>query len=88
MGITWEWALSFAGIPIFILGVETWKFAKRYYGWFNKGEPDRVKKDASLSLRQGFFTMARTVTHQSTHGMSSRSTTIEKRPISQGADQV
>lgn len=83
--ITWEWALAFAGIPVFLIGVETWKFTKRATGWFNKGESDRVKKDASLSLRQGFFTMARTMTRTS---MSSRTTTMEKRPIGPGEDQV
>lgn len=29
---------------------------KRHWGLFNGGISDRVKKDASLSLRQGFFT--------------------------------
>lgn len=85
-GIGWEWGLAFAGIPIFIVGVEAWKFLKRKYGWFNGGESDRVRKDASLSLRQGFFTMARTMTRTS---MSSRTTTMEKRPVSaRGDDQV
>jgi Na+-exporting ATPase len=84
-GITWEWALSFAGIPVFVIGVEIWKFLKRYYGWFNGGESDRIKKDASLSLRQGFFTMARTMTRNS---IGSRTITMEKRPISRGDDLV
>ncbi|KAA8910141.1 potassium/sodium efflux P-type ATPase [Sphaerosporella brunnea] len=84
-GIDWEWALSFAGIPVFIIGTEIWKFMKRYFGWFNGGESDRIKKDASLSLRQGFFTMARTMTRGS---LSSRTTTMEKRPVFHGDDQV
>lgn len=87
-GITWEWALSIGAVPIFILGVELWKFTKRYTGWFNRGESDRVKKDASLSLRQGFFTMAKTITQpnsirsrrNSMSGVGSRTTTMEKRP--------
>lgn len=54
--ITWEWALSIGSIPIFILGVEVWKFMKRHWGLFNGRISDRVKKDASLSIRQGFFT--------------------------------
>lgn len=83
--ITWEWALALAGIPVFITGVEIWKFTKRCTGWFNDGDSDRVKKDASLSLRQGFFTMARTMTRNS---MSSRTTTMEKRPVGNGDDQA
>ncbi|KAI5793196.1 hypothetical protein EDC01DRAFT_655546 [Geopyxis carbonaria] len=84
-GITWEWAIAVAGVPIFIIGIEIWKFIKRYYGLFNGGESDRIKKDASLSLRQGFFTMARTMTRGS---LSSRTTTFDKRPLSRGEDQV
>jgi Na+-exporting ATPase len=79
-GITWEWALSIGAIPVFIIGVETWKFIKRYTGWFNHGESDRVKKDISLSLRQGFFTMARTITQPTS--TRSRTTTMEKRSAS------
>lgn len=30
---------------------------KRHWGLFNGGVSDRVRKDASLSLRQGFFAM-------------------------------
>ncbi|TGZ81585.1 potassium/sodium eff [Ascodesmis nigricans] len=83
--ITWEWALAFAGVPVFIMGVEIWKFIKRSTGWFNKGESDRVKRDASLSLKQGFFTMARSMTRTS---IGSRTTTMEKRPTTNGDDQV
>lgn len=54
--ITWEWALSVGSIPIFIFGIEAWKFVKRHWGFFNGRVSDRVRKDASLSLRQGFFT--------------------------------
>lgn len=84
--ITWEWAVSAAGVPIFIFGIEVWKFIKRKWGLFNNGESDRIKKDSSLSLRQGFFTMARTMTRTS---MGSRTTTMEKRPMNdKGDDQV
>ncbi|CUS14038.1 unnamed protein product [Tuber aestivum] len=86
-GITWEWALSFGAIPVFICGVEAWKFIKRKYGLFNNRESDRVKKDASLSLRQGFFTMAKTVTRTSSAGIS-RSTTMEKRSVARGDEVV
>jgi len=91
-GISWQWALSFAGIPIFIIGVEAWKFCKRYYGLFNDGESDRVKRDASLGLRQGFFTMAKTMGSRVSIG--SRTTTMEKRGtmerrgVERGDDQV
>jgi hypothetical protein len=76
--ITWEWALSIGAIPVFVCGVEAWKFVKRKYGLFNNREPDRVKKDASLSLRQGFFTVAKTMTRTSSIGVSRR-TSIEKQ---------
>lgn len=78
-GISWEWGLSIGAVPVFILGVETWKYIKRKYGLFNAGVSDRVKKDASISFRQGFFTMAKTMTRTSTGGMS-RATSMEKRP--------
>ncbi|KAF8467631.1 P-type ATPase-like protein [Kalaharituber pfeilii] len=78
-GITWEWGLSFGAIPVFVIGVEAWKFIKRKYGLFNAGVSDRIKKDASISLRQGFFTMAKTMTRTSTSGNLSRNTTMEKR---------
>jgi magnesium-transporting ATPase (P-type) len=86
-GITWEWALSFGAIPVFVCGVEAWKFIKRKYGLFNNRESDRVKKDASLSLRQGFFTMAKTMTRTSSAGIS-RSTTVEKRSPVKGDEMI
>lgn len=77
-GITWEWALSVGAVPVFICGVEAWKFIKRKFGLFNGGVSDRVKKDASISFRQGFFTMAKTMTRTSSANVS-RTTTMEKR---------
>ncbi|OAA58424.1 potassium/sodium efflux P-type ATPase [Niveomyces insectorum RCEF 264] len=32
--ITWEWALVFAGLVVFLGAVEAWKYAKRRNGWF------------------------------------------------------
>ena len=58
-GITWEWGLSFGAIVIFVLGVEAWKGMKRQFGWFRVGEEVRTDK---LSLNQGFFSFARTLT--------------------------
>ncbi|PWW78360.1 potassium/sodium eff [Tuber magnatum] len=86
-GITWEWALSFGAVPVFVCGVEAWKFIKRKYGLFNNRQSDRVKKDASLSLRQGFFTVAKTMTRTSSAGIS-RSTTMEKRSVVKGDEVV
>ena len=74
-GITWEWGLSIGAVPVFIVGVEAWKFVKRKYGWFNGGLSDRVKKDASVSLRQGFWTLGRVV---------SRVATREKKEVEGG----
>ena len=58
-GITWEWGLSFGAIVVFVIGVETWKGMKRQLGWFRVGEEVRTDK---LSLNQGFFSFARTLT--------------------------
>ncbi|KZF24870.1 Na+-exporting ATPase [Xylona heveae TC161] len=33
-GITWEWALSFGAIFVFLAAVEAWKALKRRFGWF------------------------------------------------------
>ena len=60
-GITWEWGLAFGGVIIFVLGVETWKGMKRQFGWFMAGE--KVESDR-LSLNQGFFSFARSLTRR------------------------
>ena len=60
-GITWEWGLAFGGVIIFVIGVETWKGMKRQFGWFKAGE--QVESDR-LSLNQGFFSFARSLTHR------------------------
>lgn len=65
-GISWEWALAFGAVIIFVLGVEAWKAIKRSTGWFSdkedytKGVPGR-----ELGLRQGFFSFTRTLTRMS-----------------------
>ncbi|KAL1868834.1 potassium/sodium eff [Paecilomyces lecythidis] len=67
-GISWEWGLSFGGLIIFFLGIEAWKTVKRYTGWFAEGEDyghgseGHRKIGHELGLRQGFFTIARTLT--------------------------
>ena len=60
-GITWEWGLAFGGVIIFVIGVETWKGMKRQFGWFKAGE--KVGFDR-LSLNQGFFSFARSLTRR------------------------
>ncbi|PGH27306.1 potassium/sodium efflux P-type ATPase, fungal-type [Polytolypa hystricis UAMH7299] len=84
-GITWEWALSFGAIFVFVIGIELWKLVKRRTGWFAEGEDyggvaatgfRRRWPNHELGLRQGFFTFARTLTNRSEKsvgGQSSRS---------------
>ena len=78
-GITWEWALSFGAIFVFVIGVELWKLVKRRTGWFAEGEdyggaqPTGFRKrwpSHELGLRQGFFTFARTLTRGSERSFS------------------
>jgi len=67
IGITWEWGLSFGSVFIFVAGVEAWKACKRHFRLFeaegvntDKDQRGRVKK---LSLKQGFFSMAKSRTN-------------------------
>ena len=55
-GITWEWALSFGAVLIFVLGVEMWKAAKRRWGLFARG--GEVRSD-SLGVGAGLVTLTR-----------------------------
>lgn len=83
-GITWEWAPAFVSVLVFVSGMELWKFVKRTTGWFS---PERKSTGAggaafpaSLSLRQGFFSIARSFTKskseaRSEDGVGGRSTT-------------
>ncbi|KAG0652689.1 Calcium-transporting ATPase 3 [Hyphodiscus hymeniophilus] len=65
VGITWEWALSFGAVFVFVLGIEAWKAIKRCWHLFERGEEDREEserrsmRNKGLSIRQGFFTMAK-----------------------------
>ena len=59
IGITWEWALAFGSVFIFVLSVEGWKAIKRYFKLFV--DEESIPED-KLSLKQGFFTMARSMT--------------------------
>lgn len=64
-GITWEWAPALICLFIFVSGMEAWKATKRYFNWFVEEETEGMKAKRGLkglSLRQGFFTMARSLT--------------------------
>ncbi|KAJ9651295.1 potassium/sodium eff [Neophaeococcomyces mojaviensis] len=66
-GITWEWVPAVVCVFIFVSGVEVWKFVKRATGWFQEEETEGMKAKRrvtghGLSLRQGFFTLARSFT--------------------------
>jgi len=67
-GITWEWALSFGAIFIFVIGIEAWKAVKRQFHLFEEGDEDREEEEQrimrakKLSFRQGFFTLAKSTT--------------------------
>ncbi|KAI9889663.1 MAG: Na+ ATPase [Vezdaea aestivalis] len=64
--ITWEWAPAIIAVFIFVAGIELWKLVKRSTGWFNDGESDRsTSRESGLSLRQGFFSFAKTLTRSS-----------------------
>ncbi|KAL1958175.1 hypothetical protein VTO42DRAFT_5030 [Malbranchea cinnamomea] len=78
-GISWEWALSFGSIFVFVFGIELWKLVKRRTGWFAEGEdyggaqPTGFRKrwpSHELGLRQGFFTFAKTLTKGSEKSFS------------------
>ena len=58
--ITWEWALAIGAVVIFVAGVEIWKAVKRRFRLFI-GEEEVRQERKDLDLRQGFFTMARTL---------------------------
>ena len=68
-GISWEWATAIVFVLIFVSGVELWKLVKRNTGWFADHETEGLMKNkaagVNLSLRQGFFSFARTRTRTS-----------------------
>lgn len=72
-GITWEWAASIISVLVFVTGMETWKFVKRATGWFKEEETEGMKAKRGvrgLSLRQGFFTLARSFTKSKSEARS------------------
>lgn len=66
--ITWEWAPAVLCVVVFVSGVENWKAIKRRTGWFAEEETKGMKKSrpSSTSLRQEFFSFARTLTRTRT----------------------
>jgi len=60
-GITWEWALSFGSVIVFVLGVEAWKAIKRHFGLFERKD---VGSDNG-SFKQGRGFISRTASDQS-----------------------
>jgi Na+-exporting ATPase len=77
--ITWEWGLAFGCLILFVVCMEAWKFTKRHFHLFEQGEEDSQDfKTKKLSLRQGFFSMAKGSRPSSIRGSFSRSRTDEK----------
>lgn len=69
--ITWEWALSIGAVVVFVAGMEAWKFTKRKCGWFEADERDpnpRGRGFGGLDLKQGFFTIARSLSRTTSFG--------------------
>ncbi|RMZ91475.1 hypothetical protein DV736_g1294, partial [Chaetothyriales sp. CBS 134916] len=67
--ITWEWTPVVICLFVFVSSMELWKFLKRRTGWFAEEETEGMKAKrrtgallGGLHLRQGFFTMARSLT--------------------------
>ncbi|KAK5087863.1 potassium/sodium eff [Lithohypha guttulata] len=76
--ITWEWVPAIICVFIFITGMELWKLVKRTTGWFKEEETEGMKAKRrilghGLSLRQGFFTLARTFTKSRSEAKSEMS---------------
>ena len=65
-GISWEWAPAVLCVIIFVAAVEAWKAIKRRTAWFADKETEGMTNTRpgpiSLSLRQEFFSLARTLT--------------------------
>ena len=58
-GISWEWALSIGAVAVFVSGVETWKYVKRRNKWFEEYKTMDDSQSSNMSLKQGFFTQAK-----------------------------
>ena len=94
-GITWEWAPAVLCVIIFVFGMEMWKLTKRRMGWFADEEVADYEKNVNkaLSLRQGFFTMARSFTRTKSQSKSDSESTIapgdgESRGMSRVKEEV
>ncbi len=61
-GITWEWALSFGAVVIFVLGTETWKAIKRRWGLFAR---DGEVRSESLGVGEGLLSFTRSFSSKS-----------------------
>ena len=66
-GITWEWAPVIVCVYVFVTGVEIWKLIKRTMGWFAERATEGTQNvsqqpGSKLDLRQGFFSIARSLT--------------------------
>ena len=64
-GISWEWALSFGAVIVFVLGIEAWKGMKRSFGWFAAGEK-AIGGSEGPSLKQGMLTFTKSLSRSRT----------------------
>ncbi|PSK42741.1 potassium/sodium efflux P-type ATPase, fungal-type [Elsinoe australis] len=96
--ISWEWGVSFGFTIVFVLGMESWKFTKRSMGWFADSDDEKQRaRFAALDLKQGFFTMAKTMSKERisfsrskgrTNSGFSRETTQAKGENSDASEKV
>ena len=61
-GITWEWALSFGAVIIFVLGTEIWKAIKRRWALFEQNGD--VRSESSLGIGEGLVRLTRSFSKQ------------------------
>ena len=61
--ITWEWALAFGCVVVYIALVEMWKLAKNSYGLF-----DESQRIHGVPISQGRFTLPWTASKESQIG--------------------
>ncbi|CAG8978988.1 hypothetical protein HYALB_00011032 [Hymenoscyphus albidus] len=84
IGITWEWGVSISGVFVFVLGMEAWKGVKRKFHLFKQGEEDSEEHARKkLSLRQGFFSMAKGSRPSSIRSLSRRGTERSAASVSE-----
>ena len=94
--ITWEWAPAVICVFVFVSGMELWKFIKRATGWFKEEETEGMKAKRrilghALSLRQGFFSTARTFSRSKSEArseMSEKYRTTGESPDRVSTDRV